>query len=272
MFFELNNRNSDLDKKYSIIYALAEPETLNIRYIGKSINGSYRAFSHFNISSLKRDGNTKKSAWIKSILKQNKKPIVLVLDVIDKVKFENKTELNIALYNKEQEYINYYKQFGKLTNSQDGGPGSTNRKFSQETLIHMSEIRKNKPLHPALIANQISKYPEDTETERYCTKCNKWIDKNNFKGNKKRKGRSCKPCASVIYKRKSRAIPGAKLAEAVKKGRPIIAEKNETFIEFFSLREAVRYFKPLYKTFNKTSIKYAIENQNEYYGYRWRNK
>ena len=61
-----------------IVYALLEPNTLEIRYIGKSCSGLSRVRQHFNPSQL--NSKNKKSNWLKSLLNKELYPQVKILD------------------------------------------------------------------------------------------------------------------------------------------------------------------------------------------------
>lgn len=97
--------------EYTNIYALTEPNDISkIRYIGKSDNPDRRFFEH-----LKDNSDTYKTKWIKSILKNNQKPNIIILD--------NKIPINYW-QSWEIYYIALYKELGfNLTNETDGGEG-----------------------------------------------------------------------------------------------------------------------------------------------------
>jgi hypothetical protein len=98
------------------IYALRDPDSQEIRYIGKSLNPWKRLSSH-----IKDKDKTPKTCWIHKLLNQHKKPI---LDVLDKVKEEYWKEVECL-------YIAYYKKLGHpLLNMTEGGdsPAATNKR------------------------------------------------------------------------------------------------------------------------------------------------
>ena len=87
--------------KTTFIYELIDPRTNEPRYIGKTNNPNYRLKNgHLNNSELKN--KTYKCNWIKSLLKQNLKP---TLNIIDEV---NENEWQYW----EKFYIGLYKEFG----------------------------------------------------------------------------------------------------------------------------------------------------------------
>lgn len=101
------------------IYALIDPRTNEIRYIGKALNTRKRYNSHICGS---KSNKTHKDKWINNLLSCEKKPILEVLETCNE---ENCAE-------KEQYWIKYYREQGcDLTNLTDGGEGSVNP--SEET-------------------------------------------------------------------------------------------------------------------------------------------
>jgi hypothetical protein len=105
------------------IYALLDPRDNEVRYIGKTINPTKRLSEH--LADSKREYNYR-SMWIKSLLKENLKPLIKFLKVCplsDFVKYET-------------EYIKLYKN-DKLTNSDETGQGSVGRR--QEIIDKVSK-------------------------------------------------------------------------------------------------------------------------------------
>lgn len=130
------------------IYTLLDPNTNQVRYIGKSDNPNNRLKDH-----IKKCGNSvnHKNNWVLSLLKENKKPILEVVDVVPKEEW--------AFW--ETYYIDLYKSWGfELTNTAPGGVGGNlgsevNEKISkskkgfkhtEETKKKMSEYRMGKTL------------------------------------------------------------------------------------------------------------------------------
>ena len=84
-----------------VIYGLFDPRTGELRYIGKSVNSSKRAYSHTKSSDLKRHGRTPKTAWIKSLLRLGLRPQVQILKECATAE---------VLYDEEQRTIALYRQ------------------------------------------------------------------------------------------------------------------------------------------------------------------
>lgn len=97
--------------KNVFIYSLSDPNTLEIRYIGKANDLKYRFWAHLH--EAKNDlRNQHKCNWIKKLLKEGKKPII---DVIEEVSFENWEEC-------EKFWITQIKAWGfNLLNKTEGG-------------------------------------------------------------------------------------------------------------------------------------------------------
>lgn len=96
------------------IYALVDPRDEMVRYIGKTICPSKRLSSHINESKKYKHHRAK---WIRSLLKEDMKPIFKILKICPLSEF--------TIY--ESEFIKFYKS-DKLTNSDESGSGNINRK------------------------------------------------------------------------------------------------------------------------------------------------
>jgi NADH pyrophosphatase NudC (nudix superfamily) len=197
---ELLNPVRGLEKN-PLIYALLDPNTNEIRYIGKSLSGIDRPRSHTAPSNLKQDGITKKSSWLKSLIKKNQKPVIKIIEYFYYENLDRET-INEILYLKEQKLIKLFKDCGfDLTNGTDGGPGAPNRIVSEETRKKMSDSAKKAGLNSALLAQQKHKLPPNTETHKFCGGCRKYVEFKKFTG----KQAWCKACKNE-HKIKSRKI------------------------------------------------------------------
>ena len=63
-----------------IIYALQDPFTFEIRYIGKSCSGLKRIKRHFNFNEQKNDKNKHKVNWINSLTRL---PNILIIQTLN---------------------------------------------------------------------------------------------------------------------------------------------------------------------------------------------
>jgi hypothetical protein len=122
-----NNYITDLKIK-NVIYGLVDPNTNEIRYIGKAINLNERIKNHYKPSRL--ISKTHKNNWLNVLLNENKKPFVIILE----------SDLNEELLNKSEiKWISNYKKIGcKLTNGTDGGDGG---KMGHEAIDKMKKTK-----------------------------------------------------------------------------------------------------------------------------------
>lgn len=118
------------------IYALKDPNTQLIRYIGKSNNPKFRYNNHIQHSKKNR-GCRHVVNWICSLLDQGLKPILEIIEECDKS--------NWAV--REIYWIAYYRAQGNLTNFSNGGEDSNGLSGelignSKLTLLDVKEIRE----------------------------------------------------------------------------------------------------------------------------------
>ncbi len=119
---------------HTFIYALIDPNSNMVRYIGKTDNLERRFKTHTCIPTLNRM-KTKRADWIKSLIKKEQVPI---LKPLMKVPFEKWQFI-------EQEMIKHYKQFSPLTNLTAGGDGFLKGTHSLETREKLSKSHKGIP-------------------------------------------------------------------------------------------------------------------------------
>lgn len=95
------------------IYALCDPTTKAIRYIGKSKNPQSRLYYHLQDVTDKKVHSHKKY-WLRSVLDAGEKPLLKILEVTDSESWANC----------ERKWIAWAKEQGcNLTNGTDGGDG-----------------------------------------------------------------------------------------------------------------------------------------------------
>lgn len=127
------------ENKLTYIYSLSDPNTNQIRYVGKSDNPQIRLNEHIRKCKY---SNTHKNNWIKSLLNKNLKPVMEILDIVS---------INDCGF-WENYWIIMMKTWGfELTNIANGGIGGNlgpivnakiskklkNRIFSTETINRM---------------------------------------------------------------------------------------------------------------------------------------
>ena len=105
------------------IYALLEPTTLEVRYIGKTINPKNRLVGHINESKY---FDHYRARWIKSLTSKGLKPLFKILKICPLIEF--------VKY--ETEFIKLYSS-GRLVNSDETGQGNVGRR--QEIVDKASE-------------------------------------------------------------------------------------------------------------------------------------
>ncbi len=112
------------------IYTLNDPETGEVRYVGKTCYTlNHRLHGHFN-----EDRNSRKTAWVSSLRKRGLRPNIEELEIIP-----NSDDLDWQVC--ERFWIAYLKFLGcPLTNLDSGGWGG--RRVSEETKKKISEIHK----------------------------------------------------------------------------------------------------------------------------------
>lgn len=141
-------------KTTTFIYALKDPNTNNVRYIGKA-NDPYVRFRHHLIKC--RDKNTHKRNWINKLKDDNLKPI---LEILDEVPIDNWQKY-------EKMYIKKYLNDGcDLMNYTDGGDGAT---FANKTSYKKGEggkrvVMLNKDGHYIKTFNMIKDAEEELGT------------------------------------------------------------------------------------------------------------
>lgn len=114
----------------SYIYALVDPRTNEIRYVGKSDNPEKR-LSYGHMKCIGR--NKYKNNWIKQLLKLNLQPSLMILE-----ECENEESVWSA---REKYWIKYYREQGcDLTNLTDGGENPPSQTGKKQSIITRKKI------------------------------------------------------------------------------------------------------------------------------------
>lgn len=116
------------------IYVLKNPDTDEVRYVGKTSKDLTRRLNQHIYDSESENRNKRKN-WITKILSQGKIPLI---EEIDHCNWEDSQE-------KEIYWIKYYRDLGvNLVNSTDGGEGNLGYIKSEETINKLkNSLRKN---------------------------------------------------------------------------------------------------------------------------------
>lgn len=111
----------------TFIYALCEPDTRTIRYIGKADNPEKRLRAHVK----RAEGPTHKNNWLCSILAASQSPKLVILREVPQTEWQEW----------EQRYIQAARCLGMdLTNSTDGGENPPSVKGKKLTPSHRAKI------------------------------------------------------------------------------------------------------------------------------------
>lgn len=92
------------------IYALSDPITGEVRYIGKTVKHIETRLSEHLSKSIKNPTNYKDS-WVISLNNKGLKPLISVVEMCEKDCWEER----------EKYWIDYYRKISRLTNISDGG-------------------------------------------------------------------------------------------------------------------------------------------------------
>lgn len=117
------------------IYALVDPETNYVRYVGKANNPQCRYSGHLNPRCLQEDNH--KNRWIKKLLRNGLKPHLKILESVSAFSWQEREVYWIDFYRK-----NTPKRLTNISNGGDGlGHGFV---FSDKVKLRMSEAHKRR--------------------------------------------------------------------------------------------------------------------------------
>lgn len=119
------------------IYALVDPRTLRIRYIGKTTKTLDERLRGHVYNAIKREGTTHRDRWIQSLHTAGLAPEVVLVDsgVWDTSTFNEREIYWIAFYRAQNT---------RLTNMTEGGDGRHSYQASEETKEKMRGFWANK--------------------------------------------------------------------------------------------------------------------------------
>jgi hypothetical protein len=126
------------------IYKLQDPDSLEVRYVGKTVHSLDRRLT----SHMKPNPTTYSGKWVNSLLAQGKKPLITLIE-----------EVGDEWPERERYWIGFYRDQGsRLTNLAEGGLGPSGFAHSDAAKLAISEAlrkRARKPETAAKIAESL---------------------------------------------------------------------------------------------------------------------
>lgn len=127
------------------IYALIDPRTDEVRYVGWTFRVEKRLIEH--ISKARRGAPAYVSRWIRQLLSLDLKPLIRVVEA-------STGDWQEA----ERRWIAYYRAAGvRLTNLSDGGEGTPGVPMSESAKRKLSEARRGVPYQPGRVGGMQGK-------------------------------------------------------------------------------------------------------------------
>lgn len=140
-----------MTKRTWTIYALTDPRTEEVRYVGVSVRPKARYNEH--LSNAVKGGRTHRDCWIRSLIYQEIRPGYLVLEEVPEESWQER----------ERYWIAYYRERGHLTNITDGGEGLPGYVPTPELRLKWSQMRKGVKYAPGRIpAMKGKRHTEET--------------------------------------------------------------------------------------------------------------
>lgn len=152
----------DLSITHSYIYALVDPITEFVRYVGKANDPQLRLRRHLSKHELKP--KSRKASWLKSLIAKGLEPGLILLEKVDRCQWQEA----------ECRWIAHYRGitcYPLLTNGTSGGDGiDKGTKFSEETRKKMSASRMGRAIPPEVVAKIIAKQKGRPLAKDHCEK------------------------------------------------------------------------------------------------------
>lgn len=169
-----------VDNRKVKIYVLKHPDTLEVRYVGKTVRSLSRRIGNHIANAKGNKHNKHLSNWILSILKENKRPIIELIEECENSVWEDR----------EKFWISQYTNLINLTEGGDGCRGfihnritieklrlvNKGRRHTEDFKSNMSKRLKGKPLskeHVAKIAKANTGRKASEETRRRLSESHK---------------------------------------------------------------------------------------------------
>lgn len=124
-----------VDNRKVKIYVLKHPDTLEVRYVGKTIRTLSRRLGNHVANAKGNKHNKHLSNWILKLLEENKRPII---ELLEECNYDNWEE-------REKYWISYYSNLINLTKGGDGCVGFLHDEKTKEKLRKINLGRKHTP-------------------------------------------------------------------------------------------------------------------------------
>jgi group I intron endonuclease len=129
-----------------LIYTLADPRTMEVRYVGVTVRGQRRRLNE-HLSRAATGGKTHRDCWIRSLLKLGLKPIP---DVVEEGVGE-------AWREAERRWITKLNTTGRLVNLTEGGDGTPGYVPTEELRRKWSAMRRGVKYAPGRVSAMLGK-------------------------------------------------------------------------------------------------------------------
>ena len=120
-----------VDNRNVRIYVLKHPNTLEVRYVGKTVRSLSRRLGNHIANAKGNKHNKHLSNWILKIIAEGKRPIIELLE-----------ECEHSVWQEREKY--WISQFNNLINLTIGGDGCEGFTHKQETIERLREVNKGR--------------------------------------------------------------------------------------------------------------------------------
>jgi hypothetical protein len=112
----------------TFIYALTDPDSSEVRYVGKSNHPTRCLYLHY-----REKAPTYKNRWLRSVRARGQEPVIRILEEIDEADWQER----------ERYWIAFYRERGaRLVNGTDGGDGVHGMRHSDEAKARIGEAAR----------------------------------------------------------------------------------------------------------------------------------
>lgn len=240
------------------VYALIDPRTNLVRYVGVTFRGLQRRFNE-QLSRARKGGRTHRDCWIRSLLNKGLSPVQCLLDL-------GTGDWRVA----EKRWIAFYRASGQLVNHTDGGEGTPGCIPTKETREKWSKIRRGRKYEPGRRSGMLGKHhsPETRAKIAAAGRGRKHTDATKRKLSALRRGRKLSEAQKELlrhYRRGTKLTPEhrAKIAASTTGRKPV--ECIETGVVYPSITAAARAL-----GVTESSVGQAVRKGVRCKGHHWR--